>query len=63
METEEEDVEVIVARMEELMKAVTQELLQKYSEEYYRVLIRDVKAGRLHKAAENKHAKLKGRFD
>ena len=63
METEEEDAEVMVSRMEELTQAVTQKFLWKYSEEEYGVLIKDVKAGMLCKKAENKHAKLKRRFD
>ena len=49
METEEEDVKVIIARMEEQTEAVNQEMLQKYSEEEYGALIRDVQAGRLGK--------------
>ena len=53
----------MVTRMEELTKALPEELLQKYSEEEYGVLIKDVKAGRLGKESENKHAKHKRRFD
>ena len=49
MKTGEEVAEVIVVRMEEMMEAVTQELLQMYSEEKFRISIKDVKAGRLGK--------------
>lgn len=60
METEKENLEVMVEIMEELTEAATQELLQKYSEEKYGVFVRYIKAGRLCKEAGNKYAKFKG---
>ena len=44
--------------MENLTDAVTQELMQKYSEEEHGVLIKNVKTWRVSKEAENKHARF-----
>ena len=63
MKTKIEDAEALVARMVELTCTIPEGFLKKYIEETCGILIKGVKAERLSKFEENKHTKLKGRFN
>ena len=50
VETEEEDAEVVIARLDSMTDAVTMPILLKYTEKEYRVLLQDVQQGKMSEA-------------